>query len=81
MFFPHKWNNEEIENCYREAYEEETDNQNRFGGILLPFIGGLLIGGLVVPKYNQPYPQQGPYPYYPPYPQGPVYYQYPPANN
>lgn len=80
MFFPHRWNDNEIENCYREAYDESSQYQNRFGGILLPFLGGLLIGGLVVPKYNQPYPQQPPYPYYPPY-QSPIYYQYPPTNS
>lgn len=83
MYYRHIWNKDEVERCYKEAYENQP-NENRFGGILLPFLGGLLIGGLFVPRpnqYNQLPPAQYQYQYqYPPYPYYPqpqqVPYQY-----
>lgn len=50
-------------------------NQARFIGPILPFVGGLVLGGLVANKGGY-YQNQGGY-YYPPYP---VYY-YPIPNN
>ncbi len=82
MYYQHEWSEEEIRDCYRQAYDENcpdcAENSNRFGvgGLLLPFIGGLIVGGLFIPKPNSyqypPYqqPMQYQYPvYYPPYPQ------------
>ena len=51
-------------------YREERNDNRQIGGLLLPFLGGVLIGGLVSPGFkNQapyyPYPQyQYPYQYY-----------------
>lgn len=45
-------------------YREVNDETERFGGILIPFIGGALIGGLFAS--NRPNNQNVPY-YYPPY--------------
>lgn len=101
MYFTHEWNDDEIRNCYRQAYgncDYLDDNENdgsRFAGLLLPFIGGLIVGGLFIPKtgvfqsnpnptYSQPPVQYPPYPpYYPPYqaPMNPMStYQYPGQN-
>jgi hypothetical protein len=69
MFYAHKWNQEEINRCYREAYCQdcqEGQDPSRFTGLLLPFIGGLIVGGLFIPKINNQ-PQNYPM-YYPPYP-------------
>lgn len=72
MYYRHIWNQGEMEKCYQNAYFNNPNNQSRFGGILLPFLGGLLIGGMFMPHPNnyQPIPYQ-PYPYYPEYP---IYY-------
>lgn len=63
-----------------------NDDQTRFIGPILPFVGGLLVGGLVAPSfktnqqptpiYYQPvqyYPVSTPYPYYPYNPNYPNY--------
>ena len=82
MFYRHIWNQGEIERCCQEAYSDNNYGPQRFGGLLLPFLGGLLIGGLFIPKQNnvpQPYPQYPPYQYpqyYPVYTQ-PIPYTYP----
>ncbi len=50
-------------------YREVNDDNERFGGILIPFIGGALIGGLFASN-NRPNNQYVPYSnynYYPPY--------------
>lgn len=74
---------------YREDYSD--DNETRFGGVLIPFIGGALLGGLFASSYNNrpmnyyPYPSnQGYYPvktpmnnYYP----YQTYQTYYPSNN
>ena len=74
MFYHYPWNQEEINRCYKEAYEQDVQDPNRFTGLLLPFIGGLIVGGLFIPKINNPQ-GQAPYPmYYPP--QG---YNFPPS--
>lgn len=88
MYYTHEWNDEEIRNCYRQAYgncdylDDNEGDGSRFAGLLLPFIGGLIVGGLFIPKtsvfqqpnptYSQPPVQYPPYPpYYPPY-QAPI---------
>ena len=51
-----------------------SNGESRFIGPLLPFVGGLLVGGLITPRPNyQPYPYYYPQPYYPPV----SYYPYP----
>ena len=87
MFYRHPWNQEEISRCYKEAYDQDAIDPNRFGGLLLPFIGGLIVGGLFIPKINS---QQGQVPYpvyyppqgynYPPYPYSPQIMPYPYIN-
>ena len=70
MFIRHNWNEQELKNCYRNAFNQELD-ESRFIGSLVPFLGGLLIGGLFIPK-----PTQTPNQIVPPmpvYPQ-PAYY-------
>ena len=67
MYYQHPWNEEEVRNCYKEAYDQEVP-ENRFAGLLLPFIGGLIVGGLFIPKINNQPPQQYPYYQAPPYP-------------
>ena len=65
---------------YREVYDD--NDENRFGGVLIPFIGGALIGGLFASSYNQnhapTYYPYNPYPmnYYYPYQTYPSYYPY-----
>ncbi len=73
---------------YREV---EDDNNERFaGGVLIPFLGGALLGGLFassrpnnyIPYNNYPpyYAQPQPYPYYYQYPtyyMSPTSQQYP----
>lgn len=76
MFFRHQWSEQEINNCYRNAYNQEVTNDSRFiSSLLFPFIGGLIIGGLFIPQPNSfqqtPQPMIVPPPY--PYP----YYQIP----
>lgn len=51
---------------YVKPYYREVDDDNRFGGILIPFIGGALIGGLFAA--NRPMQNYIPYNYYPQYP-------------
>ncbi len=80
-FYRYPWSSEEMNNYfYRSTYPMTTteNSTNRVGGILLPFVGGLLIGGLFAPPKGggnyyggpQPYPYQQPIYYqpYPPYP-------------
>ena len=64
---PYPWTKEELN---KMAYEKE----DRFGGILIPFLGGALIGSYFFPRPNYqnqpiamgPIPQATPnYPYYP----------------
>lgn len=77
MIYLHRWDNDEIKRCYDMAYSNENSN-NRYVGLLLPFIGGLLVGGLFVPKnsnYIAPQHQMNPNMYQYPQPmQYPPYY-------
>lgn len=57
--------------CYRHI-----DNQHR--SLLIPFIGGAIIGGLVTPFFIKNNPQPV---YYNPYPQYNYYQGYPYPNN
>lgn len=77
---------------YRSDTYPVSEQNNRVGGVLLPFVGGLLVGGLFAPRPNyggpggpvpmQPYPVQQPYPYYYPLPQPtPMPTQVTPINN
>ena len=56
----------------KDYYRQET----RFIGPLLPFVGGLLVGGLITPRPNFG-PAYPPVPYYPPV----TYYPYIPSLN
>ncbi|MDD6302024.1 MAG: hypothetical protein PUA56_01755 [Bacillales bacterium] len=71
-YFPYPWKKGEFNNLIQpnlSRNEEYYENNNtRFGGLLFPFIGGLLVGGLLLPRPNynmpmpyQPYPPQGMY--------------------
>lgn len=55
---------------YRDAnaFYQDSENDSRFGGVLLPFVGGLLVGGLFAPSFKggQSGPQPMPYYQYPP---------------
>lgn len=74
-----------MNNCY---YYRQSDPNQRFGGFLIPFVGGLLIGGLSAPYFmNRPnvqpmpnyntYQNQYPYNYYyPTYQYGTFNYPY-----
>lgn len=42
-------------------YKEE--NEDRQVGLLIPFLGGVLLGGLIAPSFNKPI--YNPYPQYP----------------
>ena len=46
---PYPWTKEELN---KMAYEKE----DRFGGILIPFLGGALIGSYFFPRPNYQYP-------------------------
>lgn len=96
MFYHHEWDEKEIQDCYLQAYGDcEIDSGNsieRFGGLLLPFIGGLIVGWLFIPKtggfnnahqsYQVQPPMQYQYPaYYPPYQTSVNNYPYYPGTN
>lgn len=54
-----------------------TDNQRfGFGGFLLPFLAGTIVGGPLFGNRPNQYPYPAPYPVYQPYPQY-VPYPYP----
>ena len=59
---------------YRNYYSHFQNNE-RFIGPLLPFIGGALVGYVVSKPNSQFYPPY--YPQYYPYPTYQYYYQYP----
>ena len=56
-------------------YREEHNDYRQIGGLLLPFLGGVLIGGLVSPSFKNQAPYY-PYPQYP-YPTNQYYQNYP----
>ena len=56
-------------------YREEHNDNRQIGGLLLPFLGGVLIGGLVSPSFKNQAPYY-PYPQYP-YPTNQYYQNYP----
>lgn len=60
------------------AYYSHPQNNERFIGPLLPFVGGALLGYVVARPNNQYYPYYQPFYQYPTYQ---YYYQYPPAYN
>ena len=70
-FFPYPWSDNDI-NTYFKIHNEE-----RLGGIILPFLGGVLLGGLFLPRPSTYVPVKT-IPYY-----GPIgpYYQPPFLNN
>ena len=78
-------------NCHPFCYYPYQQNKNSRSGLLIPFVGGLLIGTIAAPLFiknnQQPtyyyYPNQYPYyqygyPVYPnnPYPYNNGYYKY-----
>ena len=77
LFIPYHWKNGELESlCFKQplrssCFEEEIqkNDYSRYGGLILPFIGGLLIGGLFFPRPNYGAPQMP----YASYPQPPMY--------
>lgn len=77
-FYRYPWSLDDMNNYfYRSSYPTTISNSysnNRYGGFLWPFVGGLLVGGLFAPTKtgNGFFNQQQPAPYYQPYP---VYYQ------
>lgn len=69
--------------CYYPYYQKEKNNRS---GILLPLVGGILIGGIISPyiyknNYQNQYPPYNPYmnnypPQYPTYQMGNYTYPY-----
>lgn len=65
-------------NHYRGGFNSHNDQ--RFGGFLLPFLAGTIVGGPLFgrrPYYPAPYPIYQPYPQYVPYPYPYPYPYYP----
>ena len=59
--------------CHPYCFYPYHDNKNNRSGLLLPFVGGLLVGGIAAPLFIKNNYSQPNYTYYPaPYP----YYQY-----
>ena len=66
-YFVYPWKEGEFENIITQIHSstyKKTDE--RFIGPILPFLGGVLLGGLFLPRpvptyvpYAQPYPQVG----------------------
>ena len=68
-FFKYPWKEGEFEQIVTSSYTCPCENKDsRFGGLLLPFLGGVLIGGLFLPR-PVPYPPYGPVYPVPSYPQ------------
>lgn len=64
-YFTYPWKQGEFEQLVQESYSCPCNKDERFvGGLLLPFLGGVLVGGLFLPRPNQPLPPYGPV--YPP---------------
>lgn len=58
-YFTYPWKEGELENLVNQIYTQPINREERFIGPLLPFLGGVLIGGLFLPRPN-PIPPYGP---------------------
>ena len=70
-YFTYPWKRGEFENLINQVNVSPKSVEERFVGPLLPFLGGVLIGGLFLPRPN-PIPPYGPI-----YPVSPVPYVQP----
>lgn len=64
IFFPYRWSENDITTYF------SSHNDERIGGVILPFLGGVLLGGLLMPRPNTYVPIKT-MPYYGP--MGPIY--------
>ena len=71
-YFPYPWKEGELENILKENINCPCHKDERFVGPLLPFLGGVLLGGLFLPRpvpvspygpIYQPVPYAQPVPY------------------
>ena len=49
-YFTYPWKEGELENLVNQIYTQPINREERFIGPLLPFLGGVLIGGLFLPR-------------------------------
>jgi hypothetical protein len=70
-YFTYPWQEGEFENLVSQSHQYSYKKEERFIGPLIPFLGGVLIGGLFLPRPN-PIP-----PYGPVYPVQPIPYVQP----
>jgi hypothetical protein len=64
-YFTYPWKEGEIEELLSKNSIVHTRANDRFIGPLLPFLGGVLIGGLFLPRPNQGIPYGPVYPVQP----------------